>query len=47
MGNIVRDHELMERARDTAIEVLDRQGVAQSEEIARKLLGAEVAAVRD
>ena len=47
MGNIVRDHKLMERARDTAIEVLDRQGVAQSEEIARKLLGAEVAAVRD
>ena len=47
MGNIVRDHKLMERARDTAIEVLDRQGVAQSEEIARKLLGAEIAAVRD
>ena len=43
-GNIVRDHDLMERARDTAIDVIERKGVATSEEIVRKLLGAEVAA---
>ena len=47
MGSIVRDHELMERARDTAIDVIERGGVAQGEEIARKLLGAELTAVRD
>jgi len=47
MGNIVRDNDLMERARDTAIEVIDRQGVPRAEEIVRKLLGAEVAAIRD
>ena len=47
MGNIVRDHELMERARDTAIEVLDRNGVSRAEEIVRRLLGAEIAAARD
>jgi ATP-dependent DNA helicase RecG len=49
MGNIVRDHQLMERARDTAIDVIDREGVSQSEEIVRRLLGAEIveAARRD
>jgi len=47
MGNIVRDLELMERARDVAIEVVDREGAGPAEEIARKLLGAEVEAVRD
>jgi len=47
MGNIVRDLELMERARDVAIEVVDREGAERAEEIARKLLGAEVEAVRD
>jgi ATP-dependent DNA helicase RecG len=47
MGNIVRDNDLMERARETAIEVIDRQGVPRAEEIVRKLLGAEVAATRD
>jgi ATP-dependent DNA helicase RecG len=46
-GNIVRDHQLMERARDTAIEVIDRQGVTRAEEIVRRLLGAEIAAMRD
>jgi len=46
MGNIVRDHEWMERARDVAIDVVD-QGVDRAEEIVRRLLGAEVAAVRD
>ncbi len=47
MGNIVRDRDLMERARDTAIDVIDHQGVTRAEEIVRKLLGAEVAAIRD
>ncbi|PYQ49349.1 MAG: ATP-dependent DNA helicase RecG [Acidobacteria bacterium] len=47
MGNIVRDHELMERARDTAIEVIERDGVTRGEEIVRRLLGAEIAATRD
>jgi ATP-dependent DNA helicase RecG len=43
-GNIVRDHQLMERARDTAIEVIDRHGVTRAEETVRRLLGMEVAA---
>ena len=44
MGNIVRDNDLMERARDTAIGVIDQQGVTRAEEIVRRLLGAEIAA---
>ena len=47
MGNIVRDQELMERAREVAIDIVDRQGAQQAEDIARKLLGGEVEAVRD
>ncbi len=43
-GNIVLDQDLMERARDTAIDLLGRQGVAHSEEVVRKLLGVEAAA---
>jgi ATP-dependent DNA helicase RecG len=43
-GNIVRDHEFMERARDAAIDLIERAGVSRAEEIVRKLLGAEVAA---
>jgi ATP-dependent DNA helicase RecG len=39
-GNIVRDYDLMERARDAAIETLAAEGVKKSEGIARKLLGA-------
>ncbi len=46
-GNIVRDHQLMERARDTAVDVLERQGVGRAKEIVRRLLGAEIAATRD
>ena len=46
-GNIVRDHDLMEKARDVAIGVLERHGVAASDELARRLLGAPVAAARD
>jgi ATP-dependent DNA helicase RecG len=47
MGNIVRDHELMERARDVAIDLIERDGVARADEVARRLLGSEVAATRD
>ena len=43
-GNIVRDHEYMERARDVAIDVIERGGVSGADAIARKLLGVEVAA---
>ena len=42
-GHIVRDYDLMERARDLAIEVL-REGVAGAEELARALLGVPVPA---
>jgi ATP-dependent DNA helicase RecG len=42
-GNIVRDHALMEKARDAAIEVVDR-GVAEAEALARGLVGVAVAA---
>jgi len=47
MGNIVRDHELMERARDTAIDVIEQEGVPRAEEIVRRLLGAEMETARD
>src|SRR5207237_3950217 len=42
-GNIVRDHALMEKARDAATEVVDR-GVAEAEALARGLVGVAVAA---
>jgi ATP-dependent DNA helicase RecG len=42
-GNIVRDHALMEKARDAAIEVVDR-GVAEADALARGLVGVAVAA---
>jgi ATP-dependent DNA helicase RecG len=47
MGSITRDQDLMERARDVAIDVADREGVQRAEEIARKLLGAELEVTRD
>jgi ATP-dependent DNA helicase RecG len=47
MGSITRDQELMERARDVAIDVVHREGAERAEEIARKLLGAELEAARD
>jgi ATP-dependent DNA helicase RecG len=43
-GDIIRDHHLMERARDTAIDLLASDGVARAEEIVRQLLGMDVAA---
>jgi ATP-dependent DNA helicase RecG len=41
-GNIVRDYDLMERARDLATVILAREGVAASEALVRTLLGAPV-----
>jgi len=38
-GNIVRDHDLMEKARDTAIALLENEGVARADTIVRGLLG--------
>src|SRR5207237_5867204 len=36
MGNIVRDQELMERARQTAIDVIERNGVTRADDIVRR-----------
>src|SRR5436305_9254707 len=41
VGNILRDHELMEKARDAAIELLDREGLDGATEVVRRLLGIE------
>src|SRR5213596_1670849 len=38
-ANILRDQDLMERARDTAIAFLDREGLTRADELARQLLG--------
>jgi len=38
-GNIVRDHELMDRARDLAIEIVDREGAVRAEQIAMEIAG--------
>ncbi len=47
-GNILRDHDLMEKARDVAIEVVEKKGVAPADEIVRQLVGIPVAAtIRD
>ena len=44
-GNILRDHDLMEKARDTAIEVIEKEGLDTAEQLARKLLGVSSPAV--
>jgi ATP-dependent DNA helicase RecG len=47
-GNILRDHDLMDKARDIAIDVLDKEGPVRAEELARKILGIRLpAATRD
>ena len=43
-GNILRDHDLMEKARNLAIEVIEKEGLAKAEEIAREMLGVAVPA---
>ena len=47
-GHVVRDYELMEKARDLAIEILEKSGLEKAERVVRKLLGASIpAAVKD
>ncbi len=43
-GDILRDHDLMEKARDLAIDVVEKEGLARADEIARGILGLPVAA---
>ena len=43
-GNIVRDHALMEKARDAAIETIEHHGLAEADALARGLVGIAVAA---
>lgn len=38
-GHVVRDFELMEKARDLAIEIIEKSGLEKAEKIVRKLLG--------
>lgn len=44
-GNILRDHDLMEKARDAAIGVMENDGVAAADSLARQLLGVAASAV--
>ncbi len=44
-GNILRDHDLMEKARDAAIDLLNEKGLSHAVEVASKLLGSDLAAV--
>ncbi|HEX7151042.1 MAG TPA: ATP-dependent DNA helicase RecG [Thermoanaerobaculia bacterium] len=48
-GHIIRDYDLMEKARNLAISYLEAEGVEKGEALARKLLGVEipVAAAKD
>ena len=47
-GNILRDHDLMEKARDAAIDLIEREGVPRGDEVARQLMDVEtVTASRD
>jgi len=43
-ANIVRDHDLLEQARDAAIELMEQEGLERAEEVARELLGMPVPA---
>jgi len=40
-GNILRDYELMEKARDAAIALLEKEGLERSTDVVRRLLGIE------
>jgi ATP-dependent DNA helicase RecG len=46
-GNILRDHDLMETAHTAAIELLEKEGLAKADAVARALIGAAPAASRD
>jgi len=41
-GHVVRDFELMEKARDLAIEILEKGGLEKAEKVVRKLLGMQI-----
>jgi ATP-dependent DNA helicase RecG len=43
-GNIVRDHALMDRARDVAIEMFARDGIVRASEVMQRLIGVRIAA---
>jgi ATP-dependent DNA helicase RecG len=43
-GNIVRDHALMDRARDVAIELLERDGAERATDVVHRLIGTHIAA---
>ena len=43
-GQVVRDYELMEKARDLAIEILEKSGLEKAKKVVQKLLGAPVPA---
>jgi ATP-dependent DNA helicase RecG len=45
-GNILRDFELMERARDAAIEMLEKEGLERATGVAQRLLGIETPAAK-
>jgi ATP-dependent DNA helicase RecG len=44
-GNILRDHDLMEKARDTAIAYIETEGLDAAETLAKRLLGVAGRAV--
>lgn len=47
-GHIVRDIDLMEKARDLAIEIIEKSGVEKAEKVVKKLLGVAMpSAVKD
>jgi ATP-dependent DNA helicase RecG len=47
-GHVVRDYELMEKARDLAIEILEKSGLEKAQKVVQKLLGVPVpATVKD
>jgi ATP-dependent DNA helicase RecG len=43
-GNIVRDHALMDRARDVAIDLLERDGAERATDVVHRLIGTHIAA---
>ena len=45
-GNILRDYEMMEQARDAAIKLLDEEGLDRSTDVVRRLLGIEAPAAK-
>jgi ATP-dependent DNA helicase RecG len=46
-ANFLRDQDLMERARDTAIDYLQREGLVRADSVARQLIGIETTTARD